>query len=172
MPLSKNNIVIEFSTDASTILAVMLDAFEQTRQGPHPSSALFETTTLIEEELASGKEALVLYEDGVACGMVKLTTKDNSLYFSRLSVRVTARKKGYATMLIDYIEQLVKARHLPCVTCNVRADEHGNIAFYQKLGFTIVGSHVFHHPHGYKIDIYALQKCCKGGGADHDWHND
>lgn len=158
MLLVKNHISIEFTKNARIILDVMLDAFEQTRKYEKPSSALFETVEQIEGELASGKEALVLYEDGEPCAMMKVTTKEDNLYFARLSVKVAHRKKGYATILIDYLGKLANARGLSKITCNVRADEPENIAYYERLGFAIVQSRIFHHPHGYTIDIFELEK--------------
>ena len=74
--------------------------------------------------------------------MLKLTTKENALYFSRLSVPPAYQKRGIASTLVNYLSSLSQERGIPVIQCKVLKGELSNIRLYEKLGYTIISEEI------------------------------
>lgn len=125
--------------DADTIHSLMLIAFEEYRRAVPPSSALDETGESVRDALASGEEqAVLLYEDDVAVAMARFKIEGETIYFFRLSVIPTKRRRGYAKRLVKWIEHYGTSKGLNASRCKVRQTVQNNLRMYQDMGYEII----------------------------------
>lgn len=125
--------------DADTIHSLMLIAFEEYRRAVPPSSALDETGESVRDALASGEEqAVLLYEDDVAVAMARFKIEGDTIYFFRLSVIPTKRRRGYAKRLVKWIEHYGTSKGLNASRCKVRQTVQNNLRMYQDMGYEII----------------------------------
>ncbi|WP_027087722.1 GNAT family N-acetyltransferase [Cohnella panacarvi] len=125
--------------DADTIHALMLMSFEEYRTSIPPSSALEETSESILEALQNGSEsAAILYEDDVAVAMVRYKFEGDAVYFFRLSVIPSKRRRGYAKRLVKWIEHQGTSKGMNASRCKVRQTVQNNVRMYQDMGYEIL----------------------------------
>lgn len=137
------------AADAEAIHSIMLEAFEEFRSAVPPSSALEETVDSIREGLESGSEfAAIVYEDNLPSAMVRYRFEGDAIYFFRLSVIPTRRKRGLARMLVEWIERKGVSKGMSRSTCMVRQSVHRNLVLYENMGYEIVGQELFVRPLG------------------------
>ena len=118
---------------------VMHAAFAEYADG-QPSGALLETPESLLAEMADGLRVLLVRVGGLPVAMVKFRIADDgSLYFSRLSVHPEARGSGLAALLVGTLRAEAARHRLSGLSCCVRSDELGNIAFYEHLGMEVTG---------------------------------
>ncbi|MEH7305633.1 GNAT family N-acetyltransferase [Neobacillus drentensis] len=91
--------------EIQTVHKLMLDAFEEYRFLDVPSSALNESEEELQNAIKSGSEkALICMVDEIPVGSSRFKLKDDSIYFSRLSVSPHARGKGIAKAMLLWLE--------------------------------------------------------------------
>lgn len=125
--------------DADTVHSLMLIAFEEYRRAVPPSSALDETSESVHEALSNGSEsAVLLYEDDVAVAMARFKIEADAIYFFRLSVVPSKRRRGYARRLVKWIEHYGTSKNLNASRCKVRQTVQNNVRMYQDMGYEII----------------------------------
>ncbi len=135
--------------DADTIHALMLIAFEEYRSAIPPSSALEETEESIHAALLEQREfAAILYEDDTATAMVRFSYVDDAIYFFRLSVIPSRRRRGYARQLVKWIEKQGVSKGMNISRCRVRQSVQNNLVLYQDMGYEIVDQELIVRPAG------------------------
>lgn len=150
--------IIQPATNATAIIRVLHAAFQHYENDPMPSSALAETAESIATDLQSGIEIFGAYLHDELVGILKLTTKENALYFSRLSVPPSYQKRGIASTLVNYVSTLSQERAIPVIQCKVRKNEISNIRLYEKLGYTIISEEITMSPTGFPIETVTMEK--------------
>ncbi|MFC5470555.1 GNAT family N-acetyltransferase [Cohnella suwonensis] len=135
--------------DADTLYSLMMIAFEEYRTAIPPSSALEETEEGIAQALKDGTEsAAILYEDDTASAMVRFKIEGDSIYFFRLSVIPSRRRRGHARKLVQWIERHAVSKGLNVSRCKVRQSVQNNLVLYQNMGYEIVDQELVVRPQG------------------------
>lgn len=144
--------------DSDTVHSLMLIAFEEYRSAIPPSSALEETDESVREALQSGQEsAAILFEDDTAVAMVRFKYIDDAIYFFRLSVIPSKRRRGYARQLVKWVEKQGVTKGMNISRCRVRQSVHNNLVLYQDMSYEIVDQELFVRPAG-TIKALTLEK--------------
>lgn len=144
--------------DADTIHSLMLISFDEYRSSIPPSSALEETSEGILEALRNGSEsAAILYEDDVAVAMVRYKFEGDAIYFFRLSVIPSKRRRGYAKKLVKWIERQGTSKGMNASRCKVRQTVQNNVRMYQDMGYEIIDTELVVRPTG-SVKALTLEK--------------
>lgn len=149
---------IKFSTNVQEIREVMLQAFEEYRNAPAPSSALKETEQSISEELQNGAFALVGYENNVPVAAVRFQYVEDHVHFYRLSVSPMCQGKGYAKKLLHKIEEITVQHGYNKIQCKVRMSVRRNIQLYESIGYQILNEELITRPTGEQFKIVNMFK--------------
>ena len=126
------------TTDAKTMHAIMMQAYEETRHYPAYSSALDETEETIEAEFAEGGRGFIYEQRGTPVASIRIKVDGDAIYFHRLSVLPAYRGKGYAKKLLKHIETYANAYGLHKMRVKVRKEILRNMELYQAQGYEIV----------------------------------
>jgi ribosomal protein S18 acetylase RimI-like enzyme len=65
--------------------------------------------------------------------------KEGSLYLTRMATRPDRQGKGIGRALMNAAESEARAMRLPKLLLRVRKTLPGNLAYFSKLGFVVVG---------------------------------
>jgi ribosomal protein S18 acetylase RimI-like enzyme len=133
----EQGLTLRFATaaDAAVIADLVRLAFSaQSAPTNPPSSALRETAATITHELSLGGGAVVL-EAGSMVGAVLWKEEEGSLYFGRLAVDPTQRRRGIALMLVSECEREARRRGLTRMHLGVRLELDDNRQLFLSCGF-------------------------------------
>jgi len=150
--------IIETVTNSKQIIDVIHAAYKRYESDPMPSSALLETSAMIEENIKDGIVILGAYVNQQLVGVVKVTNQKGFIYFSRLAVLPTYQGKGIASSLVAYIEKIASEKNINIVQCKVRKSETDNIGFYQKLGYSITKEEITTSTTGFVMATVTMEK--------------
>ncbi len=103
-----------------------------------PSGAHRESPETIRDKLRSGG-ALAALIDGEVVGCVLYQPEASYLYLGRLAVVPEHRQRGIARTLVAAVEDRARALRLPVVRLGVRTALPRNRAFFERLGYRVVG---------------------------------
>jgi tRNA threonylcarbamoyladenosine biosynthesis protein TsaE len=125
-----------------------------------PSGALRETVERVRDDLAACGGAIAEV-DGEPVGCLRWElTPEGSFHVRRVAVTPNAQGRGIGRALMIWAEQEAGKRRCGTVTVGVRLDLPGNLAFYDSLGYEIVGEHSHD---GYAVPTWlALRKSVAG----------
>lgn len=124
--------------DIPAVVAIMRAAYaEYANRLDPPSGVHKETEESVAAKLARGGAAIAEI-DGVAAGSVIYEPRDEFMYLGRLAVLPEKRKLGLGRLLTSYVEDQARSADLPRVEMGVRAAIPQNVAYYQRLGYTIL----------------------------------
>jgi len=155
----KERISLVTDEEAPIVHKLMLEAFEDYRYIEVPSSALTEPVDKLINALKSRTEQAIIYWlDDIPLGSARLQLKDDSLYFSRLSVIPSARGKGIAKAMLAWMEEYALLNRKQKVECKVRANIPKNIELYEKLGFVITKEETAANPNGMAVKAVYMEK--------------
>jgi len=130
--------------DAPTVHALTQAAFA-TLHGEidPPSSAHLETVDAVAAALAVGGGGIAEV-DGEAVGVVRFKCEDNHLYVGRVAVNPERRGLGVARALLAFAERHAASIGLVETRLEVRRSLTGNVAMFERLGYTVVAE--YPHP--------------------------
>lgn len=133
-------IVVSRTDDAALLCRLAHESFAEYegRLSP-PSAAMHETAESIERELRNDTIALVATSDDTPVGCVLARPKGRHLYFGRLSVVPSLRRKGVAAALVQAVQTQALNAGLDGIDCSVRIALEANQRFFLGLGFVEVG---------------------------------
>jgi ribosomal protein S18 acetylase RimI-like enzyme len=139
--------------DAATLVALIHGAFAEYQDWlTPPSGAHAETVEKVRDRMKTARAVLALVA-GTPVGCVFYQPEETYLYFFRLAVLPTQRRRGLGQALIDYVEKQAHARHLPAVRLGVRIALTRQRAYYERLGYRPIESHS--HP-GFTEPTYLI----------------
>lgn len=148
--------------EAPIVHQLMLEAFEDYRFIEVPSSALTEPVDKLVQALKDGRvQAIIYWLDDVPLGSARLQLKEESLYFSRLSVTPSARGKGIAKAMLAWMEEYALLNGKQKVECKVRANVPKNIQLYKNIGFVITKEEEADNPNGRLVKTVDMEKKIK-----------
>lgn len=144
--------------EAAVVHAIMLDAYEEYRNGEAPSSALKETEDYISTLLADRREEAVLCFAGeLAAGTVRFRVEDG-LYFLRLAVRRDCQGRGIAKAILAWLEDYARSQWLTRIWCRVRRSVPRNVRLYESLGYVAVEEYVVVRKDGAQVPVATMVK--------------
>jgi ribosomal protein S18 acetylase RimI-like enzyme len=103
-----------------------------------PSGVLKETVADLAQRQRDGF-VLVAMEGDAFIGSMFCAKKDNSLYLTRMATRPNRQGQGIGRALMHAAEAEARALRLPKLQLRVRKTLPGNLAYFSKLGFVVVG---------------------------------
>jgi GNAT superfamily N-acetyltransferase len=96
----------------------------------------------VRDDLAAGGGAIA-QEDGEPVGCLRWQLgEEENLHVRRVAVTPSAQRRGVGRALMRWAEEEAGRRGCTAVTVGVRAPLSGNLAFYGRLGYAVVGEHV------------------------------
>lgn len=144
--------------DCALIVALMQDAFSQSKNEPVPSSALLETERDVYRALENGERAMIIENAREVVGMVRYHLMEDSLYFHRLAVRSEHQTKGYAKKLLIELEIEAISEGKSYIRCRVRANSPRNMALYINFGYKQYAEKWVEKPGHQKVLVALLEK--------------
>jgi tRNA threonylcarbamoyladenosine biosynthesis protein TsaE len=105
-----------------------------------PSGALRENTAAVRQELEEHGGALARL-DGRAVGALRLVSEPAHLHVRRVAIDPAVQRSGIGTALMDWARDEARRRGYGEIRVGVRAQLPGNRAFYERLGYRVVGEH-------------------------------
>jgi ribosomal protein S18 acetylase RimI-like enzyme len=112
---------------------------------PVESGAHTETVQDVAAALKRGG-AVLCFIDDVAVGSARYLLEERHMYVGRVSVLPSHRRRGVASAMMHFLEQLAKELDKKAVRIGVRESLPSNVGLYQSLGYELVGSEP--HPRG------------------------
>jgi ribosomal protein S18 acetylase RimI-like enzyme len=112
---------------------------------PVESGALAETVADVEAAMREGG-AVVANVDNEPVGTARYVRQGDELYVGRVAVLPGHRRRGVASAMMRFLEQLAPSLGCKAVRIGVRESLPSNIALYQSLGYEVVS--VDQHPRG------------------------
>jgi ribosomal protein S18 acetylase RimI-like enzyme len=134
----------------------MQAAFEEYRGTlDPPSGASTETVADVERVMAKGG-AVLAWEGDTPVGSARFTLYPDHMYVGRVSVLPTHRRRGIATAMMAYLEDLARQAGRPSVEIAARAALPSNVRLYQALGYQTV--RIEPHPRGPEMNVVHMRK--------------
>ncbi|MEH7306639.1 GNAT family N-acetyltransferase [Neobacillus drentensis] len=84
--------------------------------------------------------------------------KEDTLYFSRVSVTPAARGKGIAKAMLSWLEKYAYDNFKGKMACRVRVSLPKNISWYQSMGYFISKEEVVTNPNGFLVKTVVMEK--------------
>jgi ribosomal protein S18 acetylase RimI-like enzyme len=136
--LKAHEVVVEKATpaDAAEIKPIVDAAFSKytERLGMLPAAMTADYAAL-----ARTQNLYVLRVKDAVLGAILLMQEGDSIKVSNLVVHPGAHGRGYGRMLMEYAEEMARARGLPALTLFTNERMHENITLYTKTGFMETG---------------------------------
>ncbi|MGX6445895.1 N-acetyltransferase family protein [Neobacillus sp. K501] len=153
------DIKVAEEADLPIVYKLMLEAFEEYRFLDVPTSAINESLEALQSAVKSNSEkALLCLINGDPLGSCRFTMKEDSLYFSRVSVVPEARGKGIATAMLLWLEKYACDNLRGKMECRVRAELPKNISLYESLGYFVGKEEVVTNPNGFLVKTVVMEK--------------
>jgi tRNA threonylcarbamoyladenosine biosynthesis protein TsaE len=114
-------------------------AFRVHRTLDPPSGAGRESVAVVRDALAAGGGAIAELA-GRPVGCLRWTIlEDGDFRVGRVAVEPDLQRRGVGTALMAWAEREALRRGCPAVFAGVRTGLPGNLAFYRRLGYDVVG---------------------------------
>jgi ribosomal protein S18 acetylase RimI-like enzyme len=132
--------------EAPLVLQIMQAAFaEYAGVLNPPSGANHETLADVEKAMTEGG-ALLACDGGAAVGSARFRPEPDCMYVGRVAVLPAYRGRGVGAALMWAIEDVAREAGRSKIRLGVRMALPGNLAFYEKLGYTVM--EIGPHPKG------------------------
>jgi GNAT superfamily N-acetyltransferase len=155
----KMEIKIAEESDVPVVYRLMLEAFEEYRSLDVPSSAINESLEPLQIAIKSNSEkALLCSINGDPLGSCRFTMKEDTLYFSRVSVTPSARGKGIAKAMLLWLEKYASDNFKGKMACRVRVSLPKNISLYKSMGYFVTKEEVVTNPNGFLVKTVVMEK--------------
>jgi tRNA threonylcarbamoyladenosine biosynthesis protein TsaE len=107
-----------------------------------PSGALRETVDTVRHDLKLSGGALArLADGGLLVGALRLVFEPDHLYVRRVAVDPALQRHGVGTALMDWAREEAGKRGYREIRVGVRGQLPDNRAFYERLGYRVIGEH-------------------------------
>lgn len=153
--------MIKLGNEADIVIAhkLMKEAFEEYRYLDVPTSAINEPIDTLMDSFRDGLEKFIIcYIDGNPLGSLRFITKDQTLYFSRVSVPPYARGRGIAKSMLSWLEDYAKKEGMQKLQCKVRSSLTSNVRLYQSIGYTVTKEELVMNADNFPVSIVVMEK--------------
>jgi ribosomal protein S18 acetylase RimI-like enzyme len=120
-----------------------------------PSSAHAESVADVERAMATGG-AVLAWDDDQPVGSARFALHPEHVYVGRVAVLPTHRRRGVATAMMRFLEDLARQAGRPSVELAARASLPGNVRLFEGLGYEVI--RVEPHPRGPEMSVVHMRK--------------
>ena len=101
---------------------------------------------------------------GELCGFASYQrgTTARAMKLDKLYVHQLARGKGYGAALIDHVTEAARRRGMDHLTLQVNKYNHGSVAAYLRVGFSVAKTVKADIGNGFFMDDYVMEKEVRG----------
>lgn len=118
----------------------------------------FQSEKAVKEQMKNGGyEYYVLVDENGISGFTGIVKEEGRLFLSKLYVHSSARRKGYATKVFEFLKGVAKENGCAYIYLTVNKDNSNAVKTYEKSGFKNVKSAVTDIGNGYVMDDYIMQ---------------
>ena len=120
----------------------------------------FQSAQAIAAQIASGYEYYLILHNGKAAGYLAVVPDPakSSLQLSKLYVKKETRGLGLGKEAMDFVEDLCRKSNIVTLWLTVNKYNKDSIAWYERLGFAMIGTIVMDIGGGYIMDDFKLEK--------------
>jgi ribosomal protein S18 acetylase RimI-like enzyme len=134
----------------------MQAAFEEYRGVLEPPSGAHEETLADVERAMAHGGAVLAWDGDQAVGSARFQLHPEHVYVGRVSVLPTHRRRGIASAMMRFVEELAQRHGRRWVEIAARASLPSNVRLYEALGYTI--TEVEPHPRGPQMNVVHMRK--------------
>ena len=135
---------------------VMQAGFEELRAVLQPpSGAHTESVADVERAMAQGG-AVLAWDNDQPVGSARYALHSEHMYVGRVAVLPTHRRRGIATAMMRFLEELARQAGRRSVEIAARAALPSNVRLYEGLGYEVV--RVEPHPRGPEMSVVHMRK--------------
>ncbi|MCZ4304551.1 GNAT family N-acetyltransferase [Zoogloeaceae bacterium G21618-S1] len=122
--------------------------------------ATFQSEQAIAGQIAGGYAYYLVTHDGREVSYLALlaNTDETTLMISKIYVTQAGRGGGFGRKLLDFAEDVCRARQIPTLWLTVNKDNAGSIAWYTRMGFKNAGAIVQDIGAGFVMGDYRMEK--------------
>lgn len=118
----------------------------------------FQSEKAMRKQLENGYEYYFMTVDGEEQGYFGIQPQeDGTLFLSKLYLRVTQRKNGYARKAFEFMKEVCRKRGYKSIWLTVNKHNDDTIAVYKRFGMEIVRSQVADIGNGFVMDDYVFE---------------
>ena len=110
------------------------------------------------EQIADGYLYYLVQLNDNIIGYIGLHPEKEKLFLSKLYLKQEARNHGYASQMLQFIEQIARELGLSSIYLTVNKNNEHSIAVYKKKGFLTVKDQVADIGNGFVMDDYIMEK--------------
>lgn len=118
----------------------------------------FQSEAPMKEQMRNGYDYYFLVQNGEKAGYFGIQPQsDNSLFLSKLYIKKSFRKKGYAGAAFEFMKKICRERRYDRIWLTVNKHNDDTIAVYRHFGMEIVASQVTDIGNGFVMDDYVFE---------------
>jgi GNAT superfamily N-acetyltransferase len=134
----------------------MQAAFEEYRGVLEPpSGAHDEAVADVDRAMADGG-AVLAWDGDEPVGSARFAMFPERVYVGRVSVLPSHRRRGIATAMMRWVEELARQAGRACVEIAVRASLPSNVRLYESLGYDVYA--IEPHARGPEMNVVHMRK--------------
>jgi diamine N-acetyltransferase len=112
----------------------------------------------LQQQMASGHQFILLYEDEVPAGFASFSAYEPGIYkLQKIYVVQRLQGKGAGKFLIDHIITAILRKNARVLRLNVNRFNNAK-TFYEKRGFSVIGEEDIAIGNGYYMNDYVMEK--------------
>ncbi|CVI72497.1 Acetyltransferase (GNAT) family protein [Clostridiales bacterium CHKCI001] len=120
--------------------------------------AKFQSKQPMTEQIADGYLYYLVKLNDTIIGYIGLHPEEKKLFLSKLYLKNEARNHGYASQMLEFIEQVARDLGLSSIYLTVNKYNEHSIAVYKKKGFLTIKDQVADIGNGFVMDDYIMEK--------------
>ncbi len=143
------------SQEASSIVKEYYDPLLGSEQNDYMINQ-FQSVSSLTEQLQKGYQYYFVCENDKNIGFLAFVPKENELYLSKFYLEKSARGKGYARTMMNFV--IENARKMKAASITLNVNKHNVTKYiYEKLGFVRIRSEKIDIGSGYYMDDYVYE---------------
>ena len=118
----------------------------------------FQSYTAMSKQIEDGYIYYIAKDNGQAVGYMGMTPEEEKMFLSKLYLKKDARGKGYASLMLSFIENICLEKGLNSIYLTVNRYNEHTINVYRRKGFSVVKEQKADIGNGYFMDDYVMEK--------------
>lgn len=119
---------------------------------------MFQSEKALNEQIKNGYEYYFMNVDGKNQGYFGIQPQsDGTLFLSKLYLRASQRKKGFARKAFEFMKNLCNQRNYTSIWLTVNKQNSDTIAVYDRFGMKIIRNQVSDIGNGFVMDDYVYE---------------
>ncbi len=118
----------------------------------------FQSEQALEEQIKSGYEYYLIFDNGIPAGYLGFCLKDDFLFLSKLYLKQEMRGKGLGRSSIEFAENYAKQNNISKIRLTVNKYNMTSVYVYNNLGFQKIDAVETDIGGGFIMDDYIMEK--------------